>query len=338
MAKVLIHIGLPKTATTTFQRHLFHGLHEEGYINFLGRYSTFDKDDYYNPLNDVLKSLFVDNEIDFMGKVTLYKKHIKNLIVCDKLNVLSEEKLTMFEAHSNEVVFERLKILFSGCHIEIVLFLRNQVDLMYSYYVEMYRSKYFGDRNNSSFGKYCDRILNDSCCDERRLYEYYRLIDVLIVNFGPDKVHVFLFEEFLCDLEKVLKEFSRILHVSYEKIRILMYDKKENVKSKIGDNYLSDDIDLNQYLIRYINFLKRYDCYVWLKNKIDGQRVFKFRSIYDFLRKKMFKYIVVKKGAIHNRMTDIEKNKIVLLFEKDNKELCGMIDVDVDLMKKYGYL
>ncbi|AHF02228.1 hypothetical protein THIAE_04300 [Thiomicrospira aerophila AL3] len=37
MIKVLIHLGLPKTATTSLQHNVLQPLHDKGYINFLGK-------------------------------------------------------------------------------------------------------------------------------------------------------------------------------------------------------------------------------------------------------------------------------------------------------------
>lgn len=37
MKKILLHLGLPKTATTSLQHNVLRKLHEEGTINFLGK-------------------------------------------------------------------------------------------------------------------------------------------------------------------------------------------------------------------------------------------------------------------------------------------------------------
>ena len=40
MAKIVLHIGVPKTATTTLQNWFFYALHQKGMINYLGRLSS----------------------------------------------------------------------------------------------------------------------------------------------------------------------------------------------------------------------------------------------------------------------------------------------------------
>ena len=57
--KLIVHIGLPKTATTTLQECLFVGLHDMKYINYLGGV-TDREPEIYSEFKKIAKSLFHD--------------------------------------------------------------------------------------------------------------------------------------------------------------------------------------------------------------------------------------------------------------------------------------
>ncbi|MBL4759587.1 MAG: hypothetical protein JKY80_01870 [Mariprofundaceae bacterium] len=54
MSKLVIHVGYPKTATSTIQNKFFYPLHQKGEINFLGKACLGDVN--YNPSSDLVMS------------------------------------------------------------------------------------------------------------------------------------------------------------------------------------------------------------------------------------------------------------------------------------------
>ena len=120
--QLLLHIGLPKTASTSLQNNLLYGLHKEGKINFLGKSEGVGG-----------RGFFSDPEIVIMltskklTKEKLYKiqKKMERLLTYEKLNVLSEETLSASMGYDVEVVLHNLKIIFQKCDIKILISLRS---------------------------------------------------------------------------------------------------------------------------------------------------------------------------------------------------------------------
>jgi hypothetical protein len=89
MKKIIVHLGLPKTATTTLQHHLFQELHNDGKINFLGKVVEFDK--------KTGKSYYINNSGGIIRKAAEERLNyevsleLESLLVEDRVNVFSDE-------------------------------------------------------------------------------------------------------------------------------------------------------------------------------------------------------------------------------------------------------
>ena len=95
MATVIFHIGLPKTATTTLQNHLFHELNVSGTINFIGRKGESKDQDYYNHFSNLLWAIITNDDQTFKENSAQYLEVINQHIVDDRINVISEEVLSI---------------------------------------------------------------------------------------------------------------------------------------------------------------------------------------------------------------------------------------------------
>ena len=139
--KLVIHVGYPKTGSTTLQYGLFKYLHDVGQIHLkMWRQNISDE-----PLTDRLSSLlFQKNPIS-----DKYKQ-----LRQDKLNFISDESLTApIRLRQNDFGDEIenpnkfpsiLKTTFTtefgnDLDIKILVVLRNQAELLYSQYVEEYK-------------------------------------------------------------------------------------------------------------------------------------------------------------------------------------------------------
>ena len=166
--KIILHLGMPRTATTTLQTSLFSKLPE---INYLG-VPFFNKQ--IAELRDAV--LNQDNE-----KINQLKKSDFNIFVTNKINLFSDESfLDPFEQTLAERT-QSLKSLkkFFGEECEILITLRSQQNFLRSYFNGPYRT--FNENiklNDSSFTKLVeDKVLrNKSVVD---LLKYDLLIEEL---------------------------------------------------------------------------------------------------------------------------------------------------------------
>lgn len=133
MAKVLLHIGYPKTGTTTLQNSFFRNLFEKNMINFIGRGSSNRKS---HLLNDYMYGISKNIPFDIIDET--------------KINVISDEDYTVsdfflkyIKKTTNLLHYEermnRLSNLIENHDVTVLCCLRNQPDLLFSWYVQMNR-------------------------------------------------------------------------------------------------------------------------------------------------------------------------------------------------------
>ena len=61
--RIVLHIGYPKTATTTLQKHVFLPWHKGGKVNYLGVFQTQEKPFDFAALSDQLRdTMYLDDD------------------------------------------------------------------------------------------------------------------------------------------------------------------------------------------------------------------------------------------------------------------------------------
>jgi len=227
--KVILHAGLQKTASTYLQSSVWPKV--PGYT-FLSRPYT-QHNHAFNQLQ------YAD---DTLYKKDLLVKELKQ-IGANRL-ILSDENFSgkgeYFSYINRSMTARRLKELFPKA--EIVLFLRDQKDLILSYYSSYIKMPYgtkpiedFYYKPHTNYS-YSDYINHPNLYDMSSLYYntndyfihldcflYSHLIDLYNEMF--DKVHVFLYEDFKRDQ---LETISRIEEIVGERIQIKS-TRKRNV-------------------------------------------------------------------------------------------------------------
>lgn len=204
MGSNLIHIGYPKTATTWFQRNYYPVV-----------------SDIYVPHHNIIKENIIGPfDLDYEGR-KYYQNIIegadgKRIVICEENLVGSLQNGGMQGFHTKETGL-RLKALFPDA--EIVIFIRNQIEMIASAYIQ-----YVKGGGNYSVRKYLfDKQFDYS--NSRMLFsldffKYHHIIDFYKGLFGEDKVHVFLYEKFAENNKEFVRQFSRKfkLNVDAEKL------------------------------------------------------------------------------------------------------------------------
>ncbi|MDX4013130.1 hypothetical protein Q6A86_09040 [Aliarcobacter skirrowii] len=201
--KDIIHIGMPKTATTWFQKYFYPNIENRKYID-----------------RNIISELFIKpRAFDFDKNYVLKKmKSIekdKSLIICDEVlsGALQSGALHGYMTKENAI---RLKQVFPEAHI--VIFIREQKKMIASMY-----QQYIKIGGNYSINEY----LHHSKFHPLRtpLFEldflnYYKIIDFYIQLFGKDNISIFLYEEFLENQKEFIKNYQIKfnLEVEFEKI------------------------------------------------------------------------------------------------------------------------
>jgi hypothetical protein len=101
---------------------------------------------------------------------------------------LSSEELTGFPYVDLTIIAERLREIFGDAQVIVVV--RNQIDLITSFYAECLKGGFFGNLDSFLEYHYWNRVngLLPSL-------EYSKIIDAYVGLFGKENVHVLLFED-----------------------------------------------------------------------------------------------------------------------------------------------
>ena len=235
--KILLHLGFPKTMSSSFQFGLFKPLHEKGIVNLKTWRQINEKEHLDNrPSSRLFKGEnILDSYLDFKANI---------------LNILSDESFTApYKLRKNNYGNNIKNPLFFpdeikkqiiakyGNEVEIIPFivLRNQCDLIYSQYVEEYNLKKY---------KNIDLLFNEKGeidLNGFEIYKFYKYISNLDKKFGKNKIKILLFENWINSFDLSCRELSKILNLEFEVIKNLLSNSHVNKKKKSPKGYYTKD-------------------------------------------------------------------------------------------------
>ena len=360
MARILLHLGTPKTATTSLQVLFFNYLHKQGRINYIGKRSDFasikteskQEQLYHHIYRKVIYPLrFGDN---FDKNLVENKQRINSIIDEHKINVISDENI--FFAFDNDIygtqVFnleltQRLQTLFAGHFVEALCVFRKQADYLYSWYVHHYPDKWHYIKNHGTIKKYYNDI--KLRFDKRRsMLCYADIMQQYSKVFH--RAHCLFFEELLQDKFSYYQKIGKLLRLKITSADIPKFKLNTQQKTKYG--YITSRILLPDRVIRHGHapqnnrFILRKITFFCLRGI---SRVFFRYNI--FLTKQQKKNIYARLMALvdlpinspynpklHPYFTKKQKRTIFELCRASNKKLATEGFCKEQDLKKYGYL
>lgn len=178
MGRVSVHIGLPKTATTTLQRDVFPHIEEVHYVGVRHPRETA-QDPLYTVLTDGLRT----------GQLDLARRELKQALQQHRHVVLSEEMILLPEPQETwRDKIPRLALLLNDLPHTLLVTVRSPARGMFSFYCELQRNLAFSRR------PFLWHALHD---DRLTIYRYRRLFTCLFEHFERRHVHVVPFEDLI---------------------------------------------------------------------------------------------------------------------------------------------
>lgn len=217
MTTLFIHVGYPKTATTTFQKHVFPN-HPE--IDYLGKFipSFRYKDER---LYLAIDRLMTVDEGRYEGVSELREWVDGYREKCSKpVMLISSESFVHVTAVDLGLVAQRVKAAFSPCRIIITI--REQLDIIRSWYGFHGRfGEYLYPSESDTKSVYLPLSFDEWLKYVTHAYDknflstlrYHEVIQHYLRLFGKENVGVFLFEEFAHDKPAYLKKLCDYLGV-----------------------------------------------------------------------------------------------------------------------------
>ncbi len=296
MGKLFIHIGLPKTATTSLQVDFFPKLIKYN-INYLGVKQPRGREN--NLLfNQFIQSINSGKEIE-VTKSALATQLLngKDLLISEEMIVVSSDSISWRNKIKN-----LHKIICSFDYI-IIISVREPVSAMFSYYVELF-SKY--KKLNKSF----EEIVFSE--ESMEIYQYNMFFKYLTEFFMSESIKLVQFEDVIKKDFRNLKEIFNIN--ANENFQIGQY----NVKKNKSDSILKKQkYSFGTFLIKIVEIIGLYD---YLRN-----------SRLNFLLKELF--LILNKLSVNRnikikRPSEHEFNKLRRELKKETTYLIDNYNID----------
>ncbi len=189
MKKLLLHVGYPKSASTSLQNGLFLGLHEVGLINFLGR--AFESDFYGQKQGKGEYKTWFDHILSHGS----FDANSIGQLSANIPNVLSEGLFMMNERRTDSIAAPAVLQKYFAPHadkIEVLIVIRRQQDLIPSYYFQNYRRF-----EQKVFSDFLAHQTSSNWAGESKIFDFYRVAKAYAQALGKDNVHIVLFEDFV---------------------------------------------------------------------------------------------------------------------------------------------
>ena len=198
--RLLLHVGLPKTASTSLQCNVLMPLHRSQRINFVGRcaWQSGELHDMLSPFRSA-----IGGELTQTQALAL-RPSLEALLRHDRLNVISDERMSGLETvgpraeYSALVWLDNLRTLFGRADATVLVCLRSPADFVLAVYAEAYYWRFYESRRYNTFGKFVAALLE---ADERDtdwiVFFYDAYLGAVRQRF--DDVKVLLYEDLLHD-------------------------------------------------------------------------------------------------------------------------------------------
>jgi hypothetical protein len=302
--EVYIHIGYPKTATTTLQKYFLSKQNEEFF--YIGYPISFED----NIMLEVIRFFTHYDNLYFYNNINKIKKYIYDYIdqISQTKIILSDEAFSVGRYfpgfNDRKSIAEKLKLIFPNARIIVTI--RNQKDMIKSYYLQVVKF----EKKNNDFTSFLEKEIElDKYSGNLSLFKYYETIKLYADLFNKDNLKVLFFENLSRNIDYYAQGLVSFLDLKEENIYrvIKVYSIQENTQLTQG-----------QYIINKL-----------LRMKIisNFNNIFFNKSIRDTI-KKIIVYLFPSKLMIEYKSQHLEYIKNY--FIEDNKKLEDFLQIKLN--------
>ena len=325
--KIFIHVGYPKTATTTLQKHFYPKIEE---INYLG---IFDNQRENHVLGEKFFNKLFFSDDKSMELVSI-KEIVGNIINDAGIWLISQEEflaLTLKRTKINKKLVsprsldfaKRIRQVFceEKYDVKIIVSIRKQDQMITSLYAQSYVHYHSLDEEVNTFNKFLNVFTNDKPHPFKEALNYDKVLSDYESVFGKDNVNIILFEELAKDSKEFYSKLCDVLDIPRDKYSKIALNKKENVRSTKQNYKQAKKLSLFDVLSRF-------------KAKYLSVVSFSFipRGFFNWM-----KNVTISSNHGVSKTIHLDANQVALVksvYEQSNKQLAERYGLN---LKKHGY-
>ena len=334
MKKLILHIGYPKTATTTLQHNLFKSLHDEGKIEWLHGNAFFNDNTLLNfSCENVLKAL-TGQKVETFTKDDVERELAEMDKITKDVSVISDEDLVFkfpgFSWANGQDALEnaeKLKRIFTPYFdkIEILIGLRAQETIIQSYFLQCHTLIENEKQNYKDIGVFLKE--NFLKPESPFFFNYNNLIEEYERVFEKNNVHLLIFEDLIKDKAYFYSSLSELFLLEEDKVRSLFEKSVKNTTPKSKEGYIAKK---NTWFYR--NLIKPVRSK--LRSSLNGDLYKKIHSLYRRVTPQSLR----QKSIEVRSLTDQEKFEIRNKYKEGNRQLMANYGLSESKLRSYGYL
>lgn len=328
---LLVHIGYPKTATTTLQENLIFQLSQKNKIGYLCHSINIKRKNNLKSsilINNIYEYI-ISNKLDKIGinieLEKIKKSNFSNFVISAETishiteNNIADRSYTCESIHNNP---RRIHKIFKNIfdEIKILIVIRSSKDFSYSIYKEWY-PYIINTSNIKNYNDWCSQFLKISNI-KRGFLNYAKMISNYSKIFGKNKVITLFYEDLINDKIFFYKKISFLFNINVNQCRFFLETNKKNIK----DSYFFKR-DLSTLISKYIA--------PFLRKKLNSNNYNYLKKIYYNNFNKILKLFYLKKKFLHDR--DFNESIIKKKFIRLNYKLLKF-KLSKKKLKKYEYI
>jgi len=211
MNRTYVHIGLPKTGTTSLQ-DLFFATHPQ--LAYLGQTNLWKDED----AKTIIKSLLVEDYHQSCGGGETISQVMDRLLEHRDRLVISDEAFTFGEfmlrgpqwnlQSNHHTMANRIQRVLGN--VSIFMVLRNQADWLVSWHRQGLKT---GKYIETHFKRWLDKDIGSHRNHLYSLLDYDSLYNSYSEVFGRDHVHVYLYENYQDQFELLAEQMAQVMNI-----------------------------------------------------------------------------------------------------------------------------
>lgn len=355
MKKLILHIGYPKTATSTLQKNVLIPLHQKQQLNYLGEETNpsmgevhYDSKFVKNIIlggpdeikfayclpSDALEH-YRANGIDPAKRLASNKGFLRPFLKEDIINVLSFETLLMpYRAVTAWTDFPQKlheALPTDATEIQIVITLRKQAALMESLFFEksagLYLRSDFSSPRHFYFNGRTEATLHD--CEQVNIFDFHNTLAAYEDAFGKHNIHILFYEDIQRKPDDYFDTWAKLLEIPASEVARLFNGKPKSRVSLARQDHFKLRVSVFDYLMK-TKFISKQ-----IKQGDKLGRPLAVR-ILDACKRLPFAS-GLKRNLKIPRLTQSERDAIHRHFKESNAKAAQTYDLDTQKMQSYGY-